>query len=180
MTWTPSDERWMRRALELAQKGQLTTWPNPMVGCVVVENNQILGEGWHRRFGEGHAEVNALDKIEENKDLSGATAYVTLEPCSHHGKTPPCAALLTSRGVGRVVVATKDPNPVVAGRGLANLTEAGIEVIAAALKRKPELNRRFFFAMNESRPWITLKWAQSRDGFVDPDERVKDGRGGHP
>ena len=181
MTWTPSDERWMRRALELAQKGQLTTWPNPMVGCVVIENNQILGEGWHRRFGEGHAEVNALDKIEENKDLSGATAYVTLEPCSHHGKTPPCAALLTSRGVGRVVVATQDPNPVVAGRGLATLTEAGIEVIDGCLEKEAlELNRRFFFAMNESRPWITLKWAQSRDGFVDPDERAKDGRGGHP
>ena len=180
MTWTPSDERWMRRALELAQKGQLTTWPNPMVGCVVVENNQILGEGWHRRFGEGHAEVNALDKIEDNKDLSRATAYVTLEPCSHHGKTPPCAVLLTSRGVGRVVVATQDPNPVVAGRGLTTLTEAGIEVIAGCLEKEAlELNRRFFFAMNESRPWITLKWAQSRDGFVDPDERAKDGRGGH-
>ena len=181
MTWTPSDERWMRRALELAQKGQLTTWPNPMVGCVVVENNQILGEGWHRRFGEGHAEVNALDKIEDNKDLSRATAYVTLEPCSHHGKTPPCAVLLTSRGVGRVVVATQDPNPVVAGRGLTTLTEAGIEVIAGCLEKEAlELNRRFFFTMNESRPWITLKWAQSRDGFVDPDERAKDGRGGHP
>ena len=114
MTWTPSDERWMRRALELAQKGQLTTWPNPMVGCVVVEDKSDLGEGWHRRFGEGHAEVNALDKIDDNKDLSRATAYVTLEPCSHHGKTPPCADLLTSRGVGRVVVATQDPNPVVA------------------------------------------------------------------
>ena len=181
MTWTPSDERWMRRALELAQKGQLTTWPNPMVGCVVVENNQILGEGWHQRFGEGHAEVNALDKIEDNKDLSRATAYVTLEPCSHHGKTPPCAVLLTSRGVGRVVVATQDPNPVVAGRGLTTLTEAGIEVIAGCLEKEAlELNRRFFFAMHESRPWITLKWAQSRDGFVDPDERAKDGRGGHP
>ena len=181
MTWTPSDERWMRRALELAQKGQLTTWPNPMVGCVVVADNLLLGEGWHRRFGGGHAEVNALSRIEHDADLSRATAYVTLEPCSHHGKTPPCVDLLTSRGVGRVVVATKDPNPVVAGRGLANLTEAGIEVIAGCLEREArELNRKFFFAMNEGRPWITLKWAQSRDGFVDPDERANDGRGGHP
>ena len=181
MTWTPSDERWMRRALELAQKGQLTTWPNPMVGCVVVADNLLLGEGWHRRFGGGHAEVNALSRIEHDADLSRATAYVTLEPCSHHGKTLPCVDLLTSRGVGRVVVATKDPNPVVAGRGLANLTEAGIEVIAGCLEREArELNRKFFFAMNEGRPWITLKWAQSRDGFVDPDERANDGRGGHP
>ena len=181
MTWTPSDERWMRRALELAQKGQLTTWPNPMVGCVVIENNQILGEGWHRRFGEGHAEVNALSQVDEGVDLSKATAYVTLEPCSHHGKTPPCADLLTSRGVGRVVVAAKDPNPMVAGQGLARLTETGIEVIAGCLEYEAkELNQRFFFAMNERRPWITLKWAQSHDGFVDPDERATDGRGGHP
>jgi diaminohydroxyphosphoribosylaminopyrimidine deaminase/5-amino-6-(5-phosphoribosylamino)uracil reductase len=181
MTWTPSDERWMRRALELAQKGQLTTWPNPMVGCVVVSDNQILGEGWHRRFGEGHAEVNALSQVDEGADLSKATAYVTLEPCSHHGKTPPCADLLTSRGVGRVIVAAKDPNPMVAGRGLATLTKAGIEVIAGCLEDEAkELNRKFFFAMNEGRPWVTLKWAQSRDGFVDPDERATDGRGGHP
>ena len=181
MTWTPSDERWMRRALELAQKGHLTTWPNPMVGCVVVADNQILGEGWHRRFGEGHAEVNALSNIGHDTDLSNATAYVTLEPCSHHGKTPPCADLLMSRGVGRVVLAAKDPNPTVAGRGIARLAEAGIEVMAGCLEDEAkELNRKFFFAMNEERPWVTLKWAQSHDGFVDPDERATEGRGGYP
>ena len=180
MTWTPSDERWMRRALDLAQKGQLTTWPNPMVGCVIVEDEVIIGEGWHRRFGEGHAEVNALGTISMDTDLSRATAYVTLEPCSHHGKTPPCSDLLVSRGIGRVVVATQDPNSMVAGRGLARLTEAGIEVISGCLAKKAEeLNSKFFFAMTEDRPWITLKWAQSRDGFVDPDERAAEGRGGH-
>ena len=181
MTWTPGDERWMRRALDLAQKGQLTTWPNPMVGCVLVEDNRILGEGWHRHFGEGHAEVNALSTISLDTNLSKATAYVTLEPCSYHGKTPPCADLLTSRGVGRVVVASKDPNPMVAGRGLEKLQEAGIEVVAGCLEEEArELNRKFFFVMNEDRPWITLKWAESRDCFVDPDERATAGRGGHP
>ena len=181
MTWTPSDEHWMRRALELARKGQLTTWPNPMVGCVIVEHGSILGEGWHRHFGEGHAEVNALSMISQDTDLSRATAYVTLEPCSHHGKTPPCAELLASRGVGRVVVAVKDPNPLVCGRGLSTLAEAGIEVVDGCLLAEAhEVNRRFFFAMTEARPFVTLKWAQSLDGFVDPDERAAEGRGGHP
>ena len=111
MTWTSSDERWMLRALELAARGRFTTWPNPMVGCVVVENDRMLGEGWHMKHGEAHAEVNALAQVDPKKDLSNATAYVTLEPCSHIGKTPPCADLLVSRGVGRVVVASKAPNP---------------------------------------------------------------------
>ena len=125
MNWSTQDVRWMTRALELAERGRFTTWPNPMVGCVVVQDNRVLAEGWHRQHGEGHAEVNAFAQLDPDLDLSLATAYVTLEPCSHTGKTPPCADLLVNRGVGRVVVAMTDPNPLVAGRGLERLKCAG-------------------------------------------------------
>jgi diaminohydroxyphosphoribosylaminopyrimidine deaminase / 5-amino-6-(5-phosphoribosylamino)uracil reductase len=180
MSLTLNDERWMRRALDLALRGQHSTWPNPMVGCVVVENGQILGEGWHRRFGEAHAEVNALSAVPETADLSNATAYVTLEPCSHTGKTPPCADLLVRRRVGRVVVATTDPNPQVSGRGTARLLESGVQVVVGCLEPSARLlNRRFMHAMTSDRPWVTLKWAQSKDGYLDPEERAAWGRGGH-
>ena len=179
MTWTSSDERWMLRALELAARGRFTTWPNPMVGCVVVENDQLLGEGWHMKHGEAHAEVHALAQVDPKKDLSNATAYVTLEPCSHTGKTPPCADLLVSRGVGRVVVASQDPNPEVSGRGLSRLGDAQCQVDVGCLEKEAlELNRAFMHAMTSSRPWITLKWAQSQDGYVDPDLEAPFGRGG--
>jgi len=181
MSLNTDDERWMRRALDLAERGRFATWPNPMVGCVVVENGQILGEGWHRRFGEAHAEVNALLAVPESADLRNATAYVTLEPCSHTGKTPPCADLLVRRGVGRVVMAMADPNPLVQGRGMSRLRAAGAQVEVGCLESSAQLlNRRFMHAMTSDRPWVTLKWAQSTDGFLDPEKRASWGRGGHP
>lgn len=181
MSWTSSDLRWMQRALELAARGRLTTWPNPMVGCVVVQDNLILGEGWHATFGQAHAEVSALKQVQEHTDLSSATAYVTLEPCSHTGKTPPCADLLLTRGIGRVVVAMEDPNPKVSGRGVSRLTQAGVNVEVGCLEDMARaLNRPFVHAMTSPRPWITLKWAQSSDGFFDPEVCPEVGRGGHP
>ena len=179
-TSSPSDERWMRRALEIASRGRFTTWPNPVVGCVVVSEGKSLGEGWHATFGEAHAEVNALNQIGPETDLSSATAYVTLEPCCHTGKTPPCADLLIQRGVGRVIIATEDPNPKVAGKGVQRLVSAGIEVCTGCLQAEAQqLNRKFFHAVTTSRPWITLKWAQSTDGFIDPEVDASFGRGGH-
>ena len=175
-----SDERWMHRALELAARGRFTTWPNPMVGCVVVSENRSIGEGWHAKFGHAHAEVNALNQIHESVDLFGATAYITLEPCSHTGKTPPCADLLVSRGIGRVVVATMDPNPRVAGSGVSRLRSAGIDVQVGCLEQEAcFLNRAFMHAMTSTRPWVTLKWAESPDGFMDPEPEALLGRGSH-
>ena len=181
MSWTSSDLRWMQRALELAARGRLTTWPNPMVGCVVVQDDRMLGEGWHATFGQAHAEVNALEQVREGTDLSTATAYVTLEPCSHTGKTPPCADLLLTRGIGRVVVAMEDPNPKVSGRGVSRLSQAGVNVEVGCLEREARaLIRPFVHAMTSPRPWITLKWAQSSDGYLDPEVGAVAGRGGHP
>ena len=181
MSQASSDERWMRRAFDLAQHGRWTTWPNPMVGCVVVKDDQTLGEGWHERHGEAHAEVNALRQIAPHVDLGRATAYVTLEPCSHHGKTPPCADLLIDRGIGTVVVGTQDPNPMVAGRGVARLREAGIEVRMGTLEQEAEgFYAKFAHAMLEPTPWVTLKWAQSSDGRLDPEHDPALARGGHP
>lgn len=135
----------MRRALGLAQRGLTTTWPNPMVGCVVVKQGTIVGEGWHVEFGRAHAEVEAFAHIPHHVPLDDATAFVTLEPCSHHGKTPPCADMLIARGVGRVVVAMTDPNPLVAGRGLARLRLRQYDVSgqsASSLgRRNPQENR---------------------------------------
>lgn len=181
MTWTSSDLRWMQRALELAARGRLTTWPNPMVGCVVAQDDRILGEGWHATFGQAHAEVNAMKQVPEGTDLSSATAYVTLEPCSHTGKTPPCADLLLTRGLGRVVIAMEDPNPRVSGRGMARLKQAGVRVEVGCLEGMARaLNRPFVHAMTSPRPWVSLKWAQSSDGFLDPEVCAEMGRGGHP
>ena len=181
MSWTSSDLRWMQRALELAARGRLTTWPNPMVGCVVVQDDRMLGEGWHATFGQAHAEVNALKQVPKAADLSSATAYVTLEPCSHTGKTPPCADLLLTRGIGRVVVAMEDPNPKVSGRGVSRLSQAGVNVKVGCLEREARaLIRPFVHAMTSPRPWITLKWAQSSDGYLDPEVCAVAGRGGHP
>ena len=115
----------MERALELAALGRGTVSPNPMVGCVIVHDDQVIGEGWHRKYGEAHAEVNAVNSVRDRSLLKDSTCYVTLEPCSHHGKTPPCADLLIDIGVKRVVIATGDPNPIVAGRGIEKLKEAG-------------------------------------------------------
>ncbi|MEI6069398.1 MAG: bifunctional diaminohydroxyphosphoribosylaminopyrimidine deaminase/5-amino-6-(5-phosphoribosylamino)uracil reductase RibD [Methylococcaceae bacterium] len=156
------DAFYMAKALQLAKKGRYTTDPNPRVGCVLVRDDQVIGEGWHVKAGLGHAEVEALKHA---TDAHGATAYVTLEPCSHHGKTPPCCDALIKAGVSRVVVAMQDPNPLVSGRGLEKLKAAGIEVICGVLQEDARtLNRGFIKRMTENRPFVRSKLAMSLDG----------------
>ena len=161
--FSADDHRYMAHALRLAERGLYTTDPNPRVGCVLVKNNQIIGEGWHRRAGEPHAERLALTAAGEG--AAGATAYVTLEPCAHHGRTPPCAEALIEAGVSRVVAAVVDPNPLVGGKGLAMLREAGIEAEAGLLADAAEtLNSGFFKRMREGVPLVRCKLAMSLDG----------------
>ncbi len=158
-----TDAAWMARALRLARRGRYTTHPNPRVGCVLVKNHQLVGEGWHVRAGEPHAEVHALRMAGDS--TRRATAYVTLEPCSHHGRTGPCAVALIEAGVRRVVVAMQDPNPEVAGRGIAMLREAGIEVEVGPLEEEARaLNAGFVSRMTRQRPFVRLKMAMSLDG----------------
>jgi len=161
--FSAADHAYMAQALRLAERGLLTTTPNPRVGCVLVRDGVVVGEGWHEKAGEPHAEVHALRQAGEQ--ARGATAYVTLEPCSHHGRTPPCADALMAAGVSRVVAALRDPNPLVAGRGLARLAEAGIAVAAGLLEDEArELNIGFVSRMERGRPWLRLKAAASLDG----------------
>jgi len=156
------DAFYMARAIHLAKKGRYTTDPNPRVGCVLVRDDVVIGEGWHVKAGFGHAEVEALINVQ---DAQGATAYVTLEPCSHHGKTPPCCDALIKAGVRRVVAAMQDPNPLVAGRGLDKLKAAGIEVTCGVLEEDAiALNRGFIKRMTENRPFVRSKLAMSLDG----------------
>lgn len=161
------DSQYMRRALDLAERGRGSVSPNPMVGCVIVHGEKIIGEGWHRLYGKGHAEVNAVASVMDMNLLSESTCYVTLEPCAHHGKTPPCADLLIKHKLKRVVVAVKDSNPLVGGKGIARMQEAGIQVDYGVLEAQARaLNARFFTAIEKQRPYILLKWAQTADGFV--------------
>jgi len=163
MSFSAVDHGMMARALQLAERGLWTTSPNPRVGCVLVRDGKIVGEGWHERAGEPHAEVHALRAAGEL--ARGATAYVTLEPCSHHGRTPPCAEALAAAGVSRVVAAMRDPNPLVAGQGLAMLQAAGIETACGLLENEArELNIGFVARMTRGRPWLRLKAAASLDG----------------
>jgi diaminohydroxyphosphoribosylaminopyrimidine deaminase/5-amino-6-(5-phosphoribosylamino)uracil reductase len=156
------DVFFMARAIHLAKKGLYTTEPNPRVGCVLVRDNSVIGEGWHAKAGFAHAEVEALKNLQ---DAKGATAYVTLEPCSHHGRTPPCCDALINAGISRVVAAMKDPNPLVSGRGLEKLKNAGIEVICGVLQEDATtLNRGFIKRMTENRPFVRSKLAMSLDG----------------
>lgn len=160
----------MLRALQLASYGEGHVSPNPMVGAVLVApDGRIIGEGFHRRFGEAHAEVNCVASV-ENKDrhlIQESTMYVTLEPCSHYGKTPPCATLLCAERVKRVVIGTSDPNPKVAGRGISMLRDAGIEVTEHCLEKEcRDINVRFFTAHEKNRPWILLKWAETETGAM--------------
>ncbi|MEB2326832.1 MAG: bifunctional diaminohydroxyphosphoribosylaminopyrimidine deaminase/5-amino-6-(5-phosphoribosylamino)uracil reductase RibD [Pseudomonas sp.] len=158
-----SDHAWMARALQLARKGLYSTHPNPRVGCVIVADGERVGEGWHVRAGEPHAEVHALRQAGER--ARGATAYVTLEPCSHHGRTPPCAEALVKAGVGRVVAAMQDPNPQVAGNGLERLRSAGIDVASGVLEGEArELNAGFIKRMESGLPYVRAKLAMSLDG----------------
>lgn len=163
MSFSAVDHGMMARALQLAERGLWTTSPNPRVGCVLVRDHTIVGEGWHEKAGEPHAEVYALRAAGES--AFGATAYVTLEPCSHHGRTPPCAEALIAAGVSRVVAAMTDPNPLVAGKGLALLKAAGIDAAAGLLESEArELNIGFVSRMTRGRPWLRLKAAASLDG----------------
>lgn len=172
------EEKYMQRALDLARNGCGAASPNPMVGAVIVAaDGRIIGEGFHRICGQAHAEVNAIASVSEvdRHLLSSSTMYVTLEPCSHYGKTPPCAELIIRTGIPRVVIGTLDPFASVAGRGIAMLQNAGIEVKTDVLRQEAlRLNARFMTAHRLQRPWITLKWAQSADGFIDSDR--PDGR----
>jgi diaminohydroxyphosphoribosylaminopyrimidine deaminase / 5-amino-6-(5-phosphoribosylamino)uracil reductase len=162
------DEHYMRRALGLARLARAYTAPNPMVGAVIVRDGRIIGEGYHREFGAPHAEVNAVASVLDPDLMRDSTIYVTLEPCSHFGKTPPCADLLIEKGFVRVVVGMEDPNEKVAGNGIARLREAGIEVIVGVLEEEcRELNKRFLTFHTKKRPYVVLKWAQSSDGFTD-------------
>ena len=163
MRFSAVDHGMMARALQLAERGLWTTSPNPRVGCVLVRDGQVVGEGWHEKAGEPHAEVNALRAAGDR--ARGATAYVTLEPCSHHGRTPPCAEALIAAGVSRVVAAMGDPNPLVAGQGLALLKVAGIATASGLLESEArELNIGFVSRMTRGRPWLRLKAAASLDG----------------
>ena len=163
MSFTALDYRFMARALRLAAKGARTTHPNPRVGCVITRDCEVVGEAWHERAGLPHAEVLALEAAGEA--ARGATAYVTLEPCAHHGRTGPCAEALALAGVNRVVAATQDPDPRVAGQGFAYLRESGIRVQSGLLADNAEsLNRGFFHRLRQGRPWVTVKLAASLDG----------------
>jgi diaminohydroxyphosphoribosylaminopyrimidine deaminase / 5-amino-6-(5-phosphoribosylamino)uracil reductase len=159
----PTDSAWMARALQLARRGNYTTHPNPRVGCVLVKNRKMVGEGWHVRAGEPHAEVHALRMAGDA--ARRATAYVTLEPCSHQGRTGPCAVALIDAGVKRVVIGMQDPNPDVAGRGIAMLREAGVDVVVGLLEEEAKaLNPGFISRMMRLRPYVRMKMAMSLDG----------------
>ena len=161
------DELIMTRCLDQAERALKTVAPNPMVGACLVHQGKILSEGIHERYGEAHAEVNAIGGLRDTKLLSEASLFVTLEPCNHHGKTPPCTDLIISSGIKRVVVATRDPNPIVAGAGIKRLRERGITVVEDVLRDRARfINRRFFTTHITHRPYIILKWAETADGFI--------------
>jgi diaminohydroxyphosphoribosylaminopyrimidine deaminase/5-amino-6-(5-phosphoribosylamino)uracil reductase len=158
----------MKRCLELAAKGMGKVSPNPMVGAVIVHEGKIIGEGFHTAYGKPHAEVEAIRSVTDKKLLSSSTLYVNLEPCSHFGKTPPCADLILENKIPQVIICNQDPNPLVAGNGIKRLKENGVNVIQGILEEKGAyLNRRFFTFHSKKRPYIILKWAETKDGFID-------------
>ena len=163
-----TDEKFMRRCIELARNGTCTAPPNPTVGAVIVCDGKIIGEGFHIHCGQGHAEVNAIASVKDESLLARSTIYVSLEPCSHYGKTPPCADLIIRKGIKRVVVGCIDPFALVSGRGVKKLRDAGIEVTVGVLEDEcRNLIRRFVTFNTERRPYVTLKWAESADGYMD-------------
>lgn len=167
-------EIYIQRCIQLAKNGIGTTYPNPLVGCVIVLEGKIIGEGWHRKTGEPHAEVNAINSVKDKSLLSKATIYVSLEPCSHFGKTPPCCDLISKHKIPKVVVGTVDPNSKVSGEGVKRLIENGARVKVGVLEKECiELNKRFFSFHNKKRPYIILKWAESKDGFIAPLKKDK-------
>lgn len=174
--WSKADELYMDRCFQLAHIAEGKTSPNPLVGAVVVCDGKIIGEGFHHKAGEPHAEPNAINSVADKEMLKRATLYVSLEPCSHYGKTPPCADLIIHMGIPRVVVATLDPNPLVAGRGIKMMREAGIDVKIGCMESEAlRLNRRFFTFQMFRRPYVVLKWAQTADGFIDKFRQTAEG-----
>ena len=178
----PEYAKYISRCLQLARLGAYYVAPNPMVGAVLVhgegENARIIGEGWHRQYGGPHAEVNcfASVKAEDEKFVQESTLYVSLEPCSHYGKTPPCADLIVSKGMKKCVVGMRDPNPLVAGQGIKRLEEHGIEVVCGIMEAEcRELNKRFICLHEKKRPYVILKWAQTADGFMDKKRPIPSG-----
>ncbi len=162
-------EKYIQRCLQLAKNGLGTTGSNPMVGSVLVLKDKIIGEGWHYKAGKPHAEVNAIESVRDKKLLVNATIYVSLEPCSHFGKTPPCSDLIITSGIKKVIIGTIDPFSKVAGKGIEKLKKAGCEVIVGVLEKEcQELNKRFFTFHTQKRPYIFLKWAETADGFIAP------------
>lgn len=169
------EEKFIHRCLQLATYGNGHVAPNPLVGAVIVHNNTIIGEGFHKRYGDAHAEPNAINSVKDESLLKESTLYVNLEPCAHFGKTPPCANLIIQKGIPRVVIGTLDPNPKVSGKGVEILKNAGVEVICGVLEKECyELNKRFFKWQKEKKPYVTLKWAQTYDGFIDIKRQSKD------
>lgn len=170
-----ADKKYMRRCIELARLGAGAVSPNPMVGAVIVHNGQIIGEGHHQRYGQAHAEVNAINQVLMNHAdaahiLQQSTLYVSLEPCAHYGKTPPCADLILQHGIPNVIVGCRDPFDAVNGKGIEKLQQGGVEVVIGMLEQEcRELNKRFFTRVTLHRPYIILKWAQTADGFFAPD-----------
>lgn len=164
------DEFYMKRCFELAKKALGKTYPNPLVGSIIVHDGKIIGEGFHQKAGENHAEINAINSVENKELLKESTIYVSLEPCSHFGKTPPCANKIAEIGFKKVVIGTLDSHEKVNGKGVEILEKAGIEVVSAILEKESrELNKRFFTFHEKKRPYLILKWAQSGDGFLDKD-----------
>ena len=165
-------EKYMARCIQLAKNGLGTTYPNPLVGSVIVYNGKIIGEGWHKKAGEAHAEVNAINSVKDKTLLAKSTIYVSLEPCSHYGKTPPCADLIAYHKIPNVIIGTIDPFAKVAGNGLKKLMEAGSKITLGVLEKEcKELNKRFFTFHEKKRPYIILKWAETQDGFIAPLEQ---------
>ena len=175
---TEKDKIYMRRCFELARKGLGMTKANPLVGAIIVHNNRIIGEGYHHEFGGPHAEVNAIRSVKDPSLLPESTLYCNLEPCSHHGKTPPCSMLIQQKGLKRVVISNTDPFPSVNGKGIKQMENAGIEVEMGCLEEEGKhLNRRFLHYINYRRPYVILKWAQTADGFIDLEREPGDQEG---
>ncbi|MDH5412871.1 MAG: bifunctional diaminohydroxyphosphoribosylaminopyrimidine deaminase/5-amino-6-(5-phosphoribosylamino)uracil reductase RibD, partial [Flavobacteriaceae bacterium] len=161
-------EKYINRCIELAKNGIGSTYPNPLVGSVIVYNNLIIGEGWHHKAGEDHAEIKAIKSVKDKSLLKNATLYVNLEPCNHHGKTPPCSDLILENEIPNVFIGGKDPHVKVAGKGIEKLKKNGCKVVSGVLEKECiDLNRRFFTFHTKKRPYIILKWAESQDGFID-------------
>jgi len=160
-------QKYIKRCLELAKNGLGTSYPNPLVGCVIVYNDKIIGEGWHKKAGEAHAEVNAIASVKDKTLLKNATLYVNLEPCSHYGKTPPCANLIVKHKIKKVVIGALDTNKLVSGKGVKHLKDNGCDVVVGVLQQAClDLNKRYYTYHNLNRPYIILKWATSADGFI--------------